>query len=99
MPASSTEAARIHERLNAIADDVGQIKADVRAMRAVCGICQPIIFGGNGRDSIDKRVTRLETIGRLRSKGFWVLIGCISAVVAGCVSALVMWGVKTAGAG
>jgi hypothetical protein len=80
---------RVHERLDdnnlilaEIRADVAEIRADLKVNTALCGECRPKVMG-NGQDSLDNRVTRLEEA-RAVSKVF--LLGMFSA--AGAVGSL-----------
>ena len=61
---------RIHQRIDDLSLDVrdslkdvssglSTLTSEVREVNALCGVCRPIVFG-NGKESIDSRVTTLE---------------------------------------
>jgi len=79
---------RLHERLDGIADDIGVVKADVKALKAVCGVCRPIVLGGEGRKPIDSRVSSLENDKRFRNRGYWALVALVSGIIVVLVGTL-----------
>lgn len=65
--------------------------AAVAAEVAKCSICRPIVLG-NGSEPIDRRVTKLETLGVVRAKVAVTIASIVGAVVAAVVGALLKWG-------
>jgi hypothetical protein len=79
---SNTELQCVHKRLDEIHAVLAGIRADVRVNAALCADCRPKVLG-NGKESLDRRITRLEEA-RAVSKTF--LLGMVS--VAGAVGSL-----------
>ncbi len=70
---------RIHDRIDAVDQKLGHIEVAVTKIATTCNVCRPMVLG-NGGKSIDKRVTILETVSGLRSKGFWALVALVSTL-------------------
>ena len=82
MAALNQELDRVHKRLDDITEVLSEIRTDVKVSTVLCADCRPKVMG-NGKDGLDKRVTRLEEA-RVVSKTF--ILGMISA--AGAVGAI-----------
>ena len=86
----------LHERINALDKTMGerheQLVTSLAGIGATCEICRPIVLG-NGGDSIDVRVDRLETAAGSRRTWFWFLaaavISLLAAMVGGGITILV----------
>ncbi len=73
---------RIHERLDAIVDDLSDVKGKVNTLCATSQYCRKIVMG-NGKESVDARLTTLETTKAISGKGFWAGVALVSTIVAG----------------
>lgn len=81
---------RVHQRIDALDKIMGkrheQVVTSLAEIGATCEICRPIVFG-NGGDSVDKRLDRLEVAAGSRRSWFWFLaaavISLLSAMVGG----------------
>ena len=91
---TAADVRRLHERIDTLAEDQGQklaaIDRKLSGIVAVCTICRGVVLG-NGRDSIDRRVTRLEMAGRFVSKWAWGTVAMISSVIGGVMVAGIAW--------
>jgi len=96
---SSDDITRLHQRINAldeemerrheeVAGKLGDISTTLASVATSCGICRPIVMG-NGGESIDRRVTRLETARAIGGKGFWLIAGAVATLISGVVAAVV----------
>jgi hypothetical protein len=81
----------IHERLDELVAAVGEIKTDLAVAITACQDCRPIVMG-NGGDSIDKRVDRMEewrgrtmTRTMMRIAFLSAAIASLIAVIAGAI--------------
>ncbi len=81
---------RIHQRLDELGGVIAEIAADTKVLAAGCKDCRPVVMGNSKRQSVDVRLTSLELVSRWRTKGFWVAVGCVSAIVATVASAVVV---------
>lgn len=85
------EAQAIHARLEKIEvklEKVVQAIAVYASQREACMELQASLkraVWGNGRDSLDTRITKLEILSGLRGKSFWAMVAFISAAIAGLV--------------
>lgn len=92
----------IHQRLDILAERLSEIHAAVTAQQAVCQGARAKIerheqlLLGNGREGIQTRLERLETVSALRGRGFWAAVAFLSALVSGLFvvlgqAALTLW--------
>lgn len=92
------EANAINNRLDGVDRKLDRLLESVAAQVAVCKPSRErldIVCGtvyGNGHKGLVSRVVRLETVGGLRSKGFWALVALVSAVASGAIVAAVKVG-------
>ena len=91
---TTADVRRLYERIDTLADDQGQklaaIDTKLSGIVAVCTICRGVVLG-NGRDSIDRRVTRLEMASRFMSKWAWGAVAMVSSVIGGVTVAGITW--------
>jgi len=85
--APTSDIGRLHERIDALNDKVDGMRDSMSGINlamtkiaATCDVCRPIVLG-NGHKPIDQRVTILESLSVVRSKGFWVIAAGIVSVV------------------
>jgi len=93
------EILRLHERIDTLDDvmsarheevaaQLSEIHTTLTTVATACTICRRMVLG-NGRDSIDRRVTRLETVGAIGGKGFWLVVGVGASLLSAAVAAVV----------
>lgn len=89
MPPTSNDLARLHERLHERIDDLqsalAKLNTQVSTWVALCKECRRVV-AGNGRSSLDKRVSMLETQsdGRTKSFAFWAgVLLALSCTISG----------------
>jgi len=94
----ASDESAIHDRLDRQGDklDKQDEKLDriVEAVTRQVAICEPsrdrlekvcrVVYGNNG-DGLKGKVKGLETVRKIRSKGFWVLVVCFLTVVSGTI--------------
>ena len=90
---TTTSEAKIYERLNVMAQDIGSIKTDLAVVAISCQDCRPIVMG-NGNLPINMRIDRLEQARTGRSKWFWMVVVSVSSlavsIMGGAVVGVVM---------
>jgi hypothetical protein len=87
MTMTSSDLDRVHERLDEICAFVGKMQVALDVNIALCKDCRPKVMG-NGRESLDNRLTRLEEA-RAVSKTF--LLAMVSvAGAAGSLAAAIL---------
>lgn len=87
------EVQMITNRLDAIDGKLDTVVEKVTTQAAVCPptrkrvdeVCETVY----GEGGIVSRTTALETVSRMRSKGFWVMVGLVSAIASGAVIAAI----------
>lgn len=87
---------RVHERIDALDKTMGerheQLVTSLAGISATCEICRPVVLG-NGKDSADVRLDRLEIAEGSRRSWFWflaaALISLLAAMVGGGITILV----------
>lgn len=95
---SNDDVCRIHKRIDSLdveqerrhgelAERLLEIQTMVTEVATGCKICRPIVLG-NGGDSIDRRVARLETATSLSGKWLWLVAGAAATIVASIVAAV-----------
>ncbi|KKN88376.1 hypothetical protein LCGC14_0249390 [marine sediment metagenome] len=88
MSLNERDVERIHTRLDEIVSDLSEAKTDLRVVVEKLETHDRIIMG-NGKDSVDSRLTKLETVSGGRSKGSWIIL----AAIIGTVFSLIVSGV------
>lgn len=77
----------LDKRLGKMADTMSDVKTHIAVVVTRCEACAKFIQG-NGQPSAETRLTALETDNKTAAgKGFWAVVGLMSAIVAGLVVA------------
>lgn len=71
---------RIHERLDDVIKVLSDMQADIREIKVQCKPCRRIV-SGNGKNSLETRLTLLESVSQKRTKVFWLSLTGIVALV------------------
>ena len=69
---------RVENKLDELHNKFGQLARVVEAEAAKCSICRPMVLGKNGEGSVDKRITKLETMNWLRGKVLYLVGGALA---------------------
>jgi len=77
---------RFHERLDILVAVESTMKSDLAVVAAGCLECRPKVLGSGDKDGLDTRIDRLERDSRRYSKWFWVVMVCLSSIIAAVVS-------------
>ncbi len=86
---STIEFRRLHERLDNLTADIGEVKVIVATIAARCPPCYSAVMGGDGQEGLSDRVVRLETsavnAGKVNhARRLW-LASTTSGLVVGCL--------------
>ena len=79
--------AKIYERLNLMARDIGTIKTKIAVVASACEDCRPQVMG-NGNDSMATRLDRLEQVRTGRSTAFWLGVASLCSLIVSVVSGI-----------
>lgn len=86
---SAVEFRRLHERLDDLTADIGEVKVDIATVAARCPTCYSAVMGGDGQEGLSDRVVRLETsavnAGKVNhARRLW-LASTTSGLLVGCL--------------
>jgi hypothetical protein len=94
---TAAEERRLASRVDEMVMSVNQLETTVKAHLAKCEVCHPIVFG-NGRPSVDTRVTALETTERMhggqsRKQVVYMAagIGAVAGIAGSLGGAILRW--------
>jgi hypothetical protein len=88
MPPKDDNIRRLHERIDLAIEKIDGLRSAVDKQVATCGLCQPLVLGGAGHQSLDERLAalndrlgRLEEGKRIGAKSLWALIALATSLL------------------